>query len=292
MFPFRTMFKLENIDIIPFYLYSIGCHIQSYQSRPEGFPSHQIFITKRGEGVFRFFELGDLVLKADQALFIAAGVPHEYYPLDDKPWELGYFGFLGCIAAPMIERLGLRNMVSVNIHKSEPVWTAIEKLWEIADSKDLFMNRTASVYSYDLLLLIGQSIQLEMNSQIRKTNSQAEQNVLQKVIHIFHEQYEEPLRITYVAQMVGYTPQHVTKLFREMYGITPYKYLERIRLQEASKLIETNPALRIQDVASRVGLDVACFIRAWKKKTGTTPNRYKIDIKSGKEFEAISSKVF
>ena len=68
---------------------------------------------------------------------------------------------------------------------------------------------------------------------------------------------------------------HLSKIFRERYGITMLDYVANVRIQQAEKLIQESN-LSVQEVAEKTGfLSSTVFIRTFKKKVGITPGKYK-----------------
>ena len=67
---------------------------------------------------------------------------------------------------------------------------------------------------------------------------------------------------------------YVSKVFKEEYGIGVVEYMNRLRIDGAKKLLETQD-LTIREIAERVGFtsDIH-FIRIFKKYENTTPGVY------------------
>jgi two-component system response regulator YesN len=79
-----------------------------------------------------------------------------------------------------------------------------------------------------------------------------------------------------VAQQVHLSPAYFSYLFSREQGQTLTEFLTATRLGEARELLKTNPVLSISDIAEQVGYeDANYFSRLFKKKTGTTPGRYR-----------------
>ena len=74
--------------------------------------------------------------------------------------------------------------------------------------------------------------------------------------------------------------------FTKQTGVSPYRYLQSIRLEEAKKLLEQ--AVPPIDAAARAGFtDQSHFTRFFKDFTGLTPKQYqKIFTESGRDTTA------
>lgn len=75
---------------------------------------------------------------------------------------------------------------------------------------------------------------------------------------------------------LGYSVDHLRRLFVEDSGVSPIQYLTRHRLEYAKKLLkEYNRSYSIKDVAQMSGyLDPYYFSRIFKKHVGVSPREY------------------
>ena len=65
------------------------------------------------------------------------------------------------------------------------------------------------------------------------------------------------------------------KRFRELVGHPMFEYLTNLRVQRAKELLQ-DTQMPLYEVASRVGYDSdMSFTKAFKKRTGVTPTRYR-----------------
>ena len=75
---------------------------------------------------------------------------------------------------------------------------------------------------------------------------------------------------------LGYSVDHVRRLFVEDTGVSPIQYLTRLRIEYSKKLLkEYNQSYSIKDVAMMSGyLDPYYFSRIFKKHVGVSPREY------------------
>lgn len=85
----------------------------------------------------------------------------------------------------------------------------------------------------------------------------------------------EPLTVEALAERVSLTPRHFSRVFTEHFGVTPGRYVESLRLDQARSLLDEGHA-RIDQVAHAVGYasDVA-FRRAFERRFQMTPTQYR-----------------
>ena len=95
------------------------------------------------------------------------------------------------------------------------------------------------------------------------------------VVDYIHRHYREALGVDILAREAQISPAHLNRFFRQEYGISTMQYLYNWRLKVACRLLES-PYLNISEVAVECGFSSAnYFIRAFRKKYGTTPGTIK-----------------
>ncbi|WP_179281043.1 AraC family transcriptional regulator [Paenibacillus sp. XY044] len=95
------------------------------------------------------------------------------------------------------------------------------------------------------------------------------------VLSLLHSQFSRALTVEELAGELGIGERQFQRLFVKHTGLTPIKYLQRIRIQEACRLLRSTHR-RIHDISAAVGYtDIAFFNGLFKKITGTTPREYR-----------------
>jgi len=73
----------------------------------------------------------------------------------------------------------------------------------------------------------------------------------------------------------NYSYAHLCRLFRAAYGITPVRYINNLRMDQA-KLLLRDTTMTVSEIAYQVGLsDAGYFSRLFRKLTGHSPGRYR-----------------
>jgi AraC family transcriptional regulator of adaptative response / methylphosphotriester-DNA alkyltransferase methyltransferase len=80
---------------------------------------------------------------------------------------------------------------------------------------------------------------------------------------------------------IGLTHHRIVNIFKEYYDVTPKKYYDNLRLEEAKKkLITTNDT--IIDIAYSVGFQsLSAFYTFFRKSMNSSPSRYRKENKHG-----------
>ncbi len=81
--------------------------------------------------------------------------------------------------------------------------------------------------------------------------------------------------VAQMAHTAGLGPSRFRQAFKEHYGISPSRYLQRTRMEEARRLLSST-LQPIKEIGQSVGYaEPAAFHRAFKKETDTTPAAYR-----------------
>ncbi|WP_240644553.1 AraC family transcriptional regulator [Paenibacillus paeoniae] len=100
-------------------------------------------------------------------------------------------------------------------------------------------------------------------------------SLAEQVIRYLARNYRGTISVEQLAQHLNYTPQYVSRKFKEQIGCSPLDYIIRMRMDAARRLL-SETAATLQEAATYVGYpDTIYFSRMFKKQTGITPGQYR-----------------
>jgi len=140
----------------------------------------------------------------------------------------------------------------------------------IAEYESKPMGWRTSVYA-DFLKLV---VLLSRAYQVTTANSNAPLNIAIPVDYI-GKHFTEFISISDLAKMANMSVRHFTRMFHNIYNVSPNNYIIQFRMQYAYTLLK-NSNLTISEVAFRSGFnDSTYFTRQFKKITSMTPKQYR-----------------
>jgi len=115
----------------------------------------------------------------------------------------------------------------------------------------------------------------EADEFLAEKQKDRQERIVREVVAILETEYMKALSVEYLAGRVYFSPNYLRWLFKEKKGCTVHEYLTRVRMNKALELL-SDRALRIKDVASRVGYDnTSYFCSIFSRTVGVTPNEYR-----------------
>jgi len=86
------------------------------------------------------------------------------------------------------------------------------------------------------------------------------------------------LSLTSLSEQFHYSREHLSREFKNQYGIGLIKYINDVRLERARALLSKSTP--VNEVCTRVGFfDDSYFIKIFKHKYGMSPKKYSMNIK-------------
>ena len=96
---------------------------------------------------------------------------------------------------------------------------------------------------------------------------------VRKAIDLIERQHEESLSVQQLADAVGVSRFHFSRLFRQAIGKSPYQYLLEVRLDSAHTYLRSG-LYTVTEVATAVGFsDLSRFGRMFRRRFGCSPSR-------------------
>jgi AraC-like DNA-binding protein len=122
------------------------------------------------------------------------------------------------------------------------------------------------------LFLIGHLIQ-EYSGSITDSLSDESFSEFSTICEYLEKNYAKSITLDELSKLAGMSKYHFLRSFTCQNGITPYSYLQTIRISQAKKMLEQG--ISAVEVALRTGFsDQSHFSNFFKKLIGVTPRQY------------------
>lgn len=198
-----------------------------------------------------------------------------YYEADrEHPWHYMWIGFSGVIAKDTIKKAGFSEKAPVR-----SVEGCMERLQEYVEH---MLEDYQLTYANELMRqgYLMQLFAVLISEYCRSGEEQTGYDhsfsvyVNQAVDYMRHH-YDKRIKIADLAGYVGINRCYLTNVFKQIYGMSPQKYLIRLRMERAAALIK-NSKDNINEIAGSVGYeDSLAFSKIFKQYYGMSPKGYR-----------------
>jgi two-component system response regulator YesN len=100
--------------------------------------------------------------------------------------------------------------------------------------------------------------------------------LIQKIVTIVEKNYKNSLDLNSIAEEVGYTPSHLSRVFKQQMGRTLSQYWNQVRMNRAQIFIRSEQDTSLLEISKMVGFDdYHYFSRLYKQFHGHSPTMEK-----------------
>jgi two-component system response regulator YesN len=106
-------------------------------------------------------------------------------------------------------------------------------------------------------------------------------DILNKVIEHICRNFNKNITLESVADEIGLTPQYLSKIFKEKFGINFIDFITQKRMEYAEKLLRES-GKNIKEIGKLAGYeDSNYFCKIFKKEMGTSPKQFRTKATTG-----------
>lgn len=255
--------RATNFDRrLPLYVSTVGTGNESIIYRPAGIEDNLLLYTASGEGSV-YINGKRYVAGRGTIIYLPIGTTH-FYERISNIWHTYWISYGG----------------TVNILDSEAaVWEVPADFDFIHYHNKIIRHRETNERSikssaalYELLLRI------KIFADPHRTAFFRLQNKLDEVTDWLYNHFTEEIDIKEVAALIGVTPEHFCRIFKEYTGKRPFEYLTQLRIDMARNLLSHSDKT-VAEIAAETGYsDVCYFIKKFRESEGVSPGKYRKNI--------------
>lgn len=209
-------------------------------------------------GVANFkFKHKEYTVRPENILFLK---PHEEYELrseSENPWSFTVISFSLSKNDTKLENI----LLKVPVHGIREAFLNAEAAWK---------SRCPGYNIYVQGLVY--SIVFEIISV--KAENEYKSSFVNDVIQYMNLNYMSKLTLDSLAKISGYSTSYFKKRFSEVTGISPIRYLNKIRLERAKDMLKAG-LFSVGEISEACGFDnIYYFSNTFKKNFGVSPKNY------------------
>lgn len=275
---------LENVDFIP------ESHLRIwYNNQNEGYVNHyhnamEIIVCAESQYVVDANNQ-TYVLNVGDILLIPPYMLHELYSRPDGSRFIFLIDIemLRCFQdfktldpvfiEPYLCTSSTRPEIYHRVHNS------LRRMADIYFAHDIFWE--TSIYSIllDIMLTIGRNYytrnagSMDIPSDTKRFEYY---EIFANLLNFIDAHYMEELSLEQVADYIGFSKYHFSRLFKQHTNTTFHNYLCHKRIQAAQSMLTTDTDFSVTDIAFRIGFNnLTTFCRCFNKYTGCSPTEYR-----------------
>lgn len=268
-----TDFSKKSIS--DFILYNSGIEYceSRYSYGPKKRDYHFIHFVKEGKGLLEI-EGKSIEVHQNQLFIVPANMTSTYTADAYEPWKYSWIGFTGIESTDFVQNLmhSSKQRYVIDCLDASFYEKRIHSIIKL-DQNDMSAYFKINGIMYEIIgtLLSEHSVN---NTTINDT-SPAFQAMRYMDLH-----YYDDIQISDIANAVGIHPNYLSAMFKDEFAISPKKYLMKLKINKAKKLLSESDDL-INTVGNSVGFsDGLSFSKFFKKETGNSPTNYRKEHKS------------
>jgi AraC-like DNA-binding protein len=234
----------------------------------------QIVMITAGQGSLETRALGKRRVSGGMAILVLPGMWHRYRPDSETGWSESWVEIQsrGIDALRKAGQLAPRSILCRGVLEAG--------LDDCLDAIHRRLRDEANASDLEVAGLALQALAICLRgTTVRPRLTRIEQAVRQAERH-FARHAEQAISVERVAAELGVAYSHFRSEFRRQTGLTPWKYVVRLRLMRARRLLGSSDA-KLDDVAELVGFSSAFHLsRAFKQAYGHSPSDWRRQVRA------------
>jgi len=218
--------------------------------------------TIKGSGNVIIDGIEEIVVTSDTLLFFEHRKVRRYY-CSSEQWDFWWFEF----QVPESILIPLNRIFELPIKDDEIIYFN-HCLEYLRKDQKAYAQMASACFSFILQHWLLQYNQIASYSHPHEA-------AIEKVIDYMNTHLSENLPIKTLAKIAGLSERRFRQIFKEITGMQPKKYLDKLRIRMAEELLINTP-FSIGDISLRLGYSSQFhFCKAFKKTHGVPPSHFR-----------------
>ncbi len=141
------------------------------------------------------------------------------------------------------------------------------------DLHQLLMEGETGFHKEEMLLLLIEQLLRDNSDATPRLSANEPSAEIRTVCEYMESHFPENITLNRLSELTGLSKYHLLRSFTKQKGISPYSYLETIRINQAKRLLERG--VPPMEAALKCGFsDQSHFTKFFKRLIGLTPKQY------------------
>ena len=240
--------------------------------------SYQLLYITSGRGLFYGCSRERIEIGAGDMILLRPNRWHSYMPDRETGWHEYWIGFRGPnVDARFRNDFFDDNLEVFRVGVREEIVDLYDKAREVAeDEHSSYQQYLAGIAN----LLLGMAMYYHANHQFV---SQEVVGQIDRARRIMRDEFSTGISPEEVARRVNMSYSWFRKMFRDYTSLSPARYMQQLRLQEACWLLSCT-SLSIKEIAFRINCgDASYFSNLFRRHLRMTPVEYRMRFGFGRE---------
>ncbi len=249
---------------LPFRVNYVGESLcdETFLIERERYDTYSLEYILEGEG---FLEINgqSLVPKAGDIFLLDKHSKHKYYCTKANPWHKIFISFDGYMADEFVKTYLSHAKY---LYKCEAAKETFINMYRIATSDHYDYRERHTLILHELM----KAFVVISENAFAQSDDLAE-----RVKRILDNRLQVPYKIKDLSKELHYTNNHIINIFTAKFGITPYQYYSRQKIELAKEYL-THTQMTVTEIAELLCYaDDGYFSTCFRKQVGMTPSQYK-----------------
>ena len=205
-----------------------------------------------------------------QLIILPPDTPLTYSTINSTPFIKHWLHF-----SVKVDHLHLSQLIqfpySIQVHDVEYVSGLFRTLTEMYKTRDdLTSPLKAKMFLLEILTYFLDHVPAQSVGLYSSSPSPSNQ-----ILKYIEDHIKEPITLEKLAGIFHYHPNYFVRYFRSMFNMTPIQYINRVRIENAKRLLISTD-MSIEQVAEDIGLDRYYFSKIFRQLTTLSPSKYRM----------------
>jgi len=239
-----------------------------YMERPQGIPEHIILLCLKGMGEIECAG-SRRHIEGPACVWLRAGQPHRYAASTNSPWTLAWIHLAGSEAEAYLNYFGPAAR-PLPLQQSQLARDRFERILSLVESPHSPVTRLA-LHTELANWLAG----LAQGHEALLVGQDPRRERIDRVLRHLREHLHASISLDAMATVAGWTPNHLSRVFREVLKDSPAAYFQHLKMTRACEQLRHSHR-SIGEIADSLGYeDAFYFSRCFRRCYGLSPSEYR-----------------